>query len=329
MSLTEGRDEIKRVFERFVEILENNTTDALDEVLDENVELFSTNRGNARGLENVKRALEWQGTAVNYRRCRIFNFVAFTESGIGRQSAVVTTLVGIDDPDYFHYFQYGGYYLNDYALCGGEWKITRIRFNLDMEDGNTCFVRGWWKLIDYRYLEGAASYPIVSELDAPWTAVKHKESLGDERERVLDALYRYAWGIDHADMHIFMTCIDDGVSFGMTASGAPASDGELTSKGEMIRFMKYKRYKEAVMEHIYKIVSVVIDGDEAVVEAYRYEPHRMGTQKLNKYNKEWDFYTGKFEFVFARRDGEWKLKLNNVKELRVFSEQTHRDGRFY
>lgn len=323
----EEREKIKKIFLDYINALESDNIDNLDEILADDVVLESTNYGNAVGREAVKQKLKWNGIPINYSRYKIFNFVAFTEDGTASQSAVVTSLVGINDPDYFYYFNFGGYYLNEYKIIEGEWRLSHIRFNLDMEDGNSIIVRGWWKMPDYRYFEGTPDYPIVSEVNNPWINIKTPDSLGSDEEQVLDSYYRYSWGIDHGDFTLFETCLDKEVY--LFDNNTPKS------KEQAIRFMKYKRYKEALMEHIWKIDDIKIDGDLAVLKTRRYEPHRMGTTKFNRLNMDVDFYTGSFEYEFVRRegkdyrDGGWKMRKNNITESRIISESTHKEDKFF
>ena len=88
------------------------------------------------------------------------------------------------------------------------------------------------------------------------------------------------------------------------------------------------------MEHIYKICSVEIDGDHALLKAYRYEPHRMQTTKLNKLNKDMDFYSGSFFYEFEKEsgkypDGGWKMATNGIKTLKTFNDGCSGKRRFF
>ncbi len=318
---------VKDQFLKYVNALESDDMNLLDEVLSKDVVLESTNYGNAIGLSNVKAKLKWQGVDINVSRYKIFNFVAFTENEVASQSAVVTALVGWKEETYLYYFNFGGYYLNDWTKEDGIWKIKHIRFNLDLEDGNSLFVKDWWNLIDYRYFEGIVRYPIISEVNNPWINIKNPESLGSEEEQVLDSYYRYSWGIDHGDFDLFQTCLADECYL--------FEREKPSNKEEIIAFMKYKRYKEAIMEHIWKIDSVEIKGNRAVLKTRRYEPHRMGTTKFNILNMYTDFYTGKFEYEFKKvngknyRDGGWKMISNRCVLSKVIGENTYDKSKFF
>ena len=325
------REKIKEIFLCFVNALEKDEIDTLNEILAEDVTLESTNYGYAIGKEDVKNKLRWQGLPINYSRSKIFNFVAFTEKDFGKQSAVVSSLVGQNDEHYFHYFQYSGYFLNDYVKVDGRWKINKIKFNLDMEDGNTLFVKGWWNLIDYRFFEGAYPYPIVSEIEAPWRVIKNPDYLGTDEEQVVDAYYRYCWGIDHADMEILLSGLDDYVEFSKGAIHLPLDPNPGSNSIlvlDVIKIMKYKRYKEPVMEHIFKIEDVKITGDKAQLITYRYEPHRLGTKKLTKLNMNEDFYTYVCEYEYVKKKDGWKM-CRNIPKYGVFSETSYDQKKFF
>ncbi len=328
---------IKETFLKFVNIMESGKVDELEEILTEDVILMSSNYGNAKGIKDVIKKFKWSGLPIDFSRSRIFNFVVRNDENTAKQSAVVTTLVGNNDPDCFHYFHFGGYYLNDFIKVNDQWKISYIRFNLDMEDGNTLFVRGWWHLIDYRYFEGTVHYPIVSELDAPWRAIINPEPILDEKEQILDSFNRLNWGIDHADFDLAISSydIEKGDFSGMTSfMKAQHLIPEWSDAGirDVIRLLKYKRYKEAIMEHIWKIHKLTINGNKAELTVYRYEPHRLGTTKFNKLNMHSDFFTTIIDYEFVRRnDSDWKI----IKEVprpgrgRVFAEVTYDKEKFY
>lgn len=319
----EERLRIKEVLNQYVEALESDES-ALKSLLTENCILDSTNYGKAEGREAVIEKLRWRGCPLNVSKYKIFNFVAFTKGTEAVSSCVISALVGQEDSDYFHWFQFSGYCLNDYVLEQGEWKISKIRFQLNMLNGNTLFVRHVWGLLDYRYYQGVyEGYPICSEIQNPWIRFDEPDSLGSEKEQVLDAMFRYAWGIDHADFEVYKSCMDE--SADLSAMG-------IHNLRENINFMKFKRFKESNMEHIYKINRVAIDGDKAHVELYRYEPHRLGTQKLHKYNKNYDFYSMEGHYDFVKRPGKypqggWKMTKNQVVNTKVFYEISN-DGKF-
>jgi hypothetical protein len=330
--------QVKQVLRTYVEALETNDMDKLAGCLSDDIVLKTTNYGNANGKQNVINNLRWQGLEYNYAKYKIFNFVCFTSGDKARSSCVVTALIGQDDPDYFHYFQFGGYYVIDYKLENNEWKMNFIKFNLDMEDGNSLFVKGWWKLIDYRLYEGSLDYPICPEYDAPWNAFEHPDDPDDVKEQVKDALFRYAWGIDHSDFTVLGSAFADNVRMVNEKKDGNISGldtmGDTMNRDELIRFMKYKRLKEAVMEHIYNIVKIEVDGEYAKLEVYRYEPHRLGTTKLHKYNKDSDFYSGSFFYEFRHVEGTyptggWKMVTNGIRTLRTFADKNTENKRFY
>lgn len=316
----EERLRVKAIAGQFVDALEKNDMESMGELLAEDVCLESTNYGNAYGKNGVTAALKWQGLPIDYVRYKIFNFVGFTSGQRGKSSCVISALVGNDDPDYFHYFQWAGYCVMDYILQSGEWKIRKIIFQMDMEDGNTMYVRGWWKLIDYRHYGGTGLSLICSEDENPWNCFEKVDSWGSEEERVIDAIIRYAWGCDHGDFMLFGTCCANGLHAGL-------------SKEQLINSYKGKRYKESNMEHIYKVQKVTIDGARAELTVYRYEPHRLGTAKLHKYNKDCDFYSGEYFYTLEKKEGNpyggWQLTSMEIIRMKTFSESSYDQNKFF
>lgn len=85
----------------------------------------SNTLGNISGISEIKNKLIWQGCSINFSRYRIFNNVIRVEGHNAIQSAYVVATVGNIKNDYFHYFIFGGHYLNYFEKTDNVWKIKK------------------------------------------------------------------------------------------------------------------------------------------------------------------------------------------------------------
>ena len=143
------RDKIKQQFEYFVQGLEKNDAKFWEVVIAKDCRMQSETVGDAEGFDAVKEKLVWRGPKLDFSRYRIYNTCIFQEKDQAVQSAYVIATVGVKEDYYLHWFTFGGHYLINWIKEDAIWKMSSLKYCHDMECGNTSFVRGWWKLIDY------------------------------------------------------------------------------------------------------------------------------------------------------------------------------------
>lgn len=291
------REQIKEAFGRFVQGLEDNDGALLDAVLSPGCHMISETLGEASGAEDIRERLLWKGPKLDFSRYRIYNNCIFREGNEAAQSAYVVATVGVRRDGYLHWFTFGGHYLLGWQKENSGWNMRRIKYCHDMECGNTSFVAGRWKLIDYDVRNGYGNHPIQSQKEAPWRVMRDRTDWSEE-EKIADLYNRYAWGIDEDDFELTASVMTDDIY--SYIPGAP-----FRGKEKLLELLESKRRKENTMSHVGKIVDIKTDGDEAVMRIWRYEPHRIGTKFTHAGNIDTMFYSVDYLWKLKKLRGEW------------------------
>lgn len=293
------RTEIKETFGQFVRGLEQNDSGLFGSVLAPECLMISETLGEICGAAAVTEKLCWKGAKLDFSRYRIYNNCIFQEGIQAVQSAYVVATVGERENHYLHWFTFGGHYLLRWRKEAGGWKLYQIKYCHDMECGNTSFVAGWWRLIDYDKRNGYENHPIQSKLEAPWRVMQNKADWSEE-EKIIDLYNRYAWGIDEDDFELTASVMLDDIY-----SNIPGKS--FRGKEKLLQLLESKRKKENTMSHVGKIVDVKIDGAEAAMRVWRYEPHRIGTKFTHAGNIDTMFYSVDYLWNLRRVQGEWMV----------------------
>lgn len=295
----DARQKIRDGFASFVLALQQNDLEAFDKVFCKDAVFETQPFGNFQGTREAKRRFCWQGPQLDVSRYKIYNNCIFAEEDHGLQSAYVVALTGQLLDGYLHHFQFGGHYLIYWKKREGQWKIVRMKYCLDMEFGNTSFVAGWWKMIDYTVYGGYKNHPIQPAVDAPWRLYPQKRGWSED-EKIIDLYNRYAWGIDEDDFEITASALSEKAWANIPGNAIP-------SKEALIAMLRSKRLKENTMSHVGKIVGVNRRDKTAELYVWRYEPHRIGTKILHAGNMDRMYYSVDYIFHAIIEDSEWKI----------------------
>jgi hypothetical protein len=296
----DNRSTIQTLFRKFILALQENSFPVFDEVFTKGTEFQTQHLGCFIGAEEAKAAFRWKGPRLNISRYQIYNHTLFNDSERAVQSAYLVALVGYVERGYLHHFQFGGHFLNSWRKIDGDWKITTMKFALDMEFGNTAFVSGWWKLIDYTVYGGYQFHPINSPIEAPWRQGISQDNWTEE-EQVRDLYNRYAWGIDENDFALTASALAEDVTTHIPGQ-------ILRSREELIAMLRSKRDKENTMSHVGKFAGVSLNHHSATLFMRRYEPHRIGTRILHKGNVDTQFYSVQYTFSAEKKDSAWTIR---------------------
>lgn len=319
------RERIKEKFGAFIRGMERNEITILDSVLAVDCRMRSETLGDLKGVEKIKENLYWKGPKLDFSRYRVYNNCIFREGVQAVQSAYVVATVGVKENYYLHWFSFGGHYLlrwkaeeDAYEKKNTDWRLQEVKYCHDMECGNTAFVSKWWQLINYDKRNGYEKNPIDSQQEAPWRVMQNKSDWSEE-EKIIDLYNRYAWGIDENDFEITASVMMDDIY-----SNIP--ERPLRGKEKLLEMLKAKREKENTMSHVGKIAGLKINGEEALMRIWRYEPHRIGTKFTHAGNIDTMFYSVDYLWHLKKVRGEWKAAEIDYN-IGTFGEAD--DGRIY
>lgn len=312
------REKIRERFGEFIHGLEKNDNARFDNILAIDCRMISETLGELEGVEKIKESFCWKGPELDFSRYRIYNNCIFRKGSEAVQSAYVVATVGVKENDYLHWFSFGGHYLLLWQNKCDDWRLWQIKYCHDMECGNTAFVAGWWRLIDYDKWNGYERHPIYSQAEAPWRVMQDKSDWSEE-EKIIDLYNRYAWGIDENDFEITASVMLEDVYTNI-------SGNSFYGKESLLQILEAKRQKENIMSHVGKIVKVKVDGEVAVMRIWRYEPHRIGTKFIHSGNISTMFYSVDYLWHLKKIKEEWKVAGIDYN-IGVFGEKD--DGKIY
>lgn len=295
MTALSQHDQIAKVFAKLISDLKANAQADFDDLFTTNCSFNMSTLGSFKGTKAAREKFNWQGLPVNYKQFHIFNSCIRYADNHAVQTAYVIGKVGKLKNNYFHYFLFGGRYLINYSYSD-KWQISTLSYLEDMEFGNTIFVDNWWKMIDYRLVDGYSNQYIIPK-ESPWKKVEN--SMTSDTEEIKDVWNKYAWGIDEWDLALTKSVLTLDVFSNIP--GHPLYD-----RSSLLDLFLRKRKKENVMSHVGRIKKIKVEGEEAIMEVWRYEPHRMGTKFLTVSNPNSMFYTVKYLFHLNKKNNQWK-----------------------
>ncbi len=288
---------ITELFDQYITALEEDRMELLDGILAENVVVTSSHLGILYGLKAVKEAFRWQGVPLDVRKLRVFNNVIRKSGNEARQSVYLLLLCGKETDGFMHHFQCGFFNTIHYQKGKDGWKISDLNCNMAYETGNTLLVSGWWKLIDYGIYNGCRIETINKYENSPWLLIPQTDEVLSDEEQIKQCFWHYNWYIDTTDFNGLLSLVTEN-----------CYDTQLqTSKQEWVNWLMSKRPKEVCWSHISHFEEIQVDGDTATATIYRYEPNRIGTRFLHKYNLYTVYYSGIWNIGFVKRDGQWKM----------------------
>jgi len=310
----QSRQEINQVFSSFVAMLEKDDFSKANKVFDQSAELYTTHLGDAKGIVEISDLWKWRGKEVTVNRFSKFNHIIRSDDNSAVESVYLAVQSGYDADNYYHHFNYGYHFINVYKYENSQWKIRTMRCQLDIFEGNTMIVDGWWKTMNSKLYSGYQVPSIVSYFDSPWKIIPKEQNYSDE-EAICEVIFKYAWGNDHLDSAILAESMSS--QYHMEYS----NKGIVDNVRSMIEMALQVRFKEYTMQHIYRIKDINIKGDKADVIFYRHEPHRLGSQVLDIDNRNGMFYSACYSISLIKENDGWKW-LGGFYKAGMFYEET-------
>ena len=297
---------INDVFNRFVDALEGNKPELLDDVLADDVLVDSSAIGCFRGREKAKEAFRWQGLACDYNKTKIFNNTIKTEGSKTWQTFYSVLIMGHTSGDFMNLFQCC--FIN--ALEYENDRITSIKSNMTFEHGNTLSVSDWWNMIDYKTEYGCKRKVILDPVnDNPWLMCPGYEKNMNDEEEIRDVFNHYCYDLDVGNFDDLATVGSPDMTPYTGASGGRDVWISNFKKqwARKVYFNGEEFVREAVWNHINTFKSLEINGDEAYGVIYRFEPNRIGTRFQHKYNLNSHYYSFIWHMYFRKIDGKWYM----------------------
>lgn len=330
-----GCIKIGEAFDQLINALEKQNYENILDLFDEELQFEHSAVGNARSRFDFIRLMNSKKIDADAIKIRIFNNVLRGDQAKACQSAYVVMLIYKDIHDFRHIFQCG--FLTElYYVKKTDWKITSFRSNMTFESGNTIIVGPHWNLIDYQMFNGNKLH-LFNTQPGPW--MFEQSDILSEEQKIMQTFFHYCWLIDTESFD----WLDQVYCDPLIMKNEKLSDFStekavsLTDVKKMFKKQRYLRIsvnektipKEACWNHIAHFKQLQINGNRAKAVIYRYEPNRIGTRFLHKYNYRTIYYSGIWEIEFLKDNQKmWKIAKYSFKN-QIMEDANEKDKRYF
>ena len=325
---------VSNTFDMLITALETNNYNALDSLFHEDIHFNSSAYGLAENRTDCIKLIREKDIEADQRKIRIFNNVIKTSSDNTAVQSVYTILfLGKMVNGFMHIFQCGFLNMLHYTKLGDEWKITSFNSNMTFECGNSLMVSDKWNLIDYSRFQGNDRH-ILDQEDNPF----HYEDSETEEEKIRNCFYEYCWLIDMNRFESLHKVYKDPFLMKNEKLKDYKDGKEMSVKDSVTIFQKtrntkntfgeYTIPKEAIWNHIAHFEKLNINGNNAEALIYRYEPNRIGTRFLHRYNMKTIYYSGQWKIVFQKDHDCWRIHQFEF-ESGIIEDLNEEDKRYF
>jgi hypothetical protein len=240
--------------------------------------------------------------------------------------------VSKDDGENVFPFAFGGQFCITVVKENNSWKMKRIKYDLMYDYGNTCFVRGKWKLMNYGQYYGHTPM-IFHEIDSPWNAVPEDDEPGSELEQYVQEHFRSSYAMDAGSVRELYELTPEpkknapslGARKSITRGGGTQDTGTGSSdKIAGINFQREKIHKEARLQHVMMLGDMKVIGEKRYVVNLRSEYNRLYNHVYNRQNIHSIITTVVHPSIDVWEDGKWE-KLTSGFDGRVVFEPVDDD----
>lgn len=305
----ENYDQIRDNFTAFIQTWKNKDTDALHDILRKDTKCYlSTVKaytcGSQHSLYGVRDFVMDMPDADVFHT-RICNYACRYDEKEAQQIATVVCRVAkyVTDQD-LQTFEFSALFANTWLKDQEGWKISVLRMDIVDADGDyEDFMKRWYfEDTHAKWFEGVHLPVINGELDSPWVRFPMCENVLDEKEAILECFAHYAFGIDTLSFeNLRPTFADDFVAI-MAPWGAMDKRAFMTT-------LKYHRQPARYWTHSVLPESIEINGNTALVHAYRMAGHKQRNHPLTitAENVDIEHACARYEIQLRKEEGIWKV----------------------
>lgn len=302
-------EEIKNKFSEFVRILKERDIGKLEDIFEADVKCYlSCAKAYADGSQHSVYGIKNFITDIpetDFFHTRISNFICRIKGGEAQQAGHVVCLAGRYGEKEPVYFLFNLMFSNHWIKRGDSWKISEVRMDILPEEGNFSELEEAWYFEDrHPKTYPGVHYPCINgELDSPWYRIQEAEDVLTEEEKVAEAFYRYAFGIDH----LVFAEVEQAICEDVIAKIQPWGPMD---KRMWIEALKYHRQRERQWGHCGKIRKIKIEDDKAYMTVQRLCGHK---QREHAYvytneNVDTEHACAMYEIELRKTDSVWKIK---------------------
>lgn len=308
----EDYDEIKAKFEQFAAAIKYKSTEHIAEIFEPDVKCyFSTTKAYTDGSNHTVYGIDnfiKDMPQTDFFHTRICNYICRLNSTDAQQCAHIVCLTGRYGEKTPLYFMFNMMFSNHWKKGEKGWRISEMQMDVLPEEGNFTEFQEHWYFEDPhpKTMPGIHLPCINGELDSPWFRIPDSEDVLTEEEKIAQAFYRYAFGIDHLVFHEVEKAAADDVIADIQPWGAMDKRSWITS-------LKYHRQKDRQWGHCGMIHSITVQGDGAHMQIYRMCGHKQREHPYVYTNENVDIehVCASYEIDLIKEENVWKIKRCN------------------
>lgn len=303
------------IFHQWIDRLEQQDFRNINGLFLPDVIFQSSAIGKAYGRNELICLLKKKKIKADNIKIRVFNNVVRNDGKNACQSAYLVAMISRSINGFMHIFQCGFLTMVEYSKENNNWLIKSYCSNMTFECGNSLIVANQWKLIDYQLFNGN-HLSLTEKKEGPW---KIKNCLGlTEEDKIKQCFFHYCWLIDTFSYDQLKEVYMD--PYSMENEKLPGFENAVNipvkqaisifkqQRYQTLIYGKYKIPKEACWNHIAHFSELEVLDGRARATIYRYEPNRIGTRFIHKYNHNTIYYSGKWKIEFAKEFPDvWKI----------------------
>jgi hypothetical protein len=300
-------DEIKTIFERFAQCVRTGSATGLDQILLPEAKCYfsidpynaDSSRHGLYGAESFVRCRQ----QADENHCRLCNYACFIEADKAQQSGYLVCRAVRYIGDGSESIDYTQFYCNSWVKTPEGWRIETMRMDLTDHVGDFgAFTEGWFfEKPQVGWFPGVHLPCISGELDSPWKVFREPEQLLTPQEQVMDAFYRYAFGIDTLSFDHLTAVLSEDVVVSMAPYG-------VMDKRTFIATLKYQRQADRYWGHTAILRDCCIREDAADMRLYRMSGHPLPYPVLvTRENCGREIACATYTLQLRREDGLWKI----------------------
>lgn len=298
-------EQIKELFEGLVYVWASRDTQALDNILPGEIHcnmsiIPDDPQGGLHGINRLK-AFFGQRQDTDYFDIQVCNYVGRVAGQEAAQSAAIVA-TAVRESETFEACRFAGLFSNRLQKKDEQWMFSEIRLDITHVEGDFAELTGDWYMGKPQsgWYEGI-HLPVVSgELDNPFRIVPVSESQLTDEEMVLEAFYRYAFGIDTVSLDNAEAVLAEDVVVNMAPFGS-------MDKRTFLQTLKIQRMPDRHWIHPVQPEEVLIQGERAFVRLNRLMGHEERHPALSPDNYRQKMACARYELKLTKEDGDWRI----------------------
>ena len=233
---------------KFIQLCQNRNTSPAEEFLSQNINLISSHNGNQSSITQVIEHLKNEFHSNAITEIHTSNIVEKVTSEKMRLSAYFYGQTRFENTAFF-----GGMII----LTLNHNLIDDIKIQMNWVDGDTSHLLHWSLPLERLWQpKDAKASAIISELDAIWHDQDKCLTQSSHEEMIVEAWYRYAWGLDLADASLYVDAFTDNAIVQLPPMGT------LTGKREIISTLKAFRMPWPSIQHYGAPIHIQVDLEQ-------------------------------------------------------------------